>query len=196
MRQFDGPGGAHCRRIDGRGFRRNDGLRRGFLITNQIRKDRALDGADPGTDPGIVAIESLDQRTLMLADPESGLRHGAVIDAEGLGPELAFQLEEAALVAAQHQAMDREGAELRVNDAGGLFQRLDVEALLDVGGQTEAGRIEAVLAGVARDATLAVGRAGAGGPFGVCPVGGQAAFGDGWFGHGAGCLCVSTAAWP
>ncbi|WP_321471333.1 hypothetical protein [uncultured Paludibaculum sp.] len=120
-RQFDGPGGARCRRIDRRGFRWNDGFRRGFFIPNQIRKRRALDGADPDSDPGVVAIERLDQRTLMLADPEGCLGYGAAVDAEGLSPELTFQLKEAALVAAQHQAMDREGAELRVGDIGRPF---------------------------------------------------------------------------
>ncbi|QOY85544.1 hypothetical protein [Paludibaculum fermentans] len=117
-------------------------------VSGQIGEGGPLDGPDADTDPGVVAAQGLDYFALVLADPERGLGDGLVVDSEGFGPELAFELEEAALVAPEDQAVDEEGSELRVGDVRRLLQRLMVEARFDVFRQAVRAGVEVVAGGV------------------------------------------------
>jgi hypothetical protein len=121
---------------------------------------------------------------VVFADPERGVGYDSVVHAKGFGPELAFELEEAAFVTAQHEAMDEECAEARVGDVGGFLQRFAIQEILDVFGQAMEAGIEVVPAGVLRHAALAFGRAGAGRFLGVGAIGGESALGDWPFRHG------------
>ncbi len=75
-------------------------------VSRQIGEEGFLDGPDPDTDPGMITAQRLHDFALVLADPERGLGDGFVVDPEGFGPELAFELEEAALVAPEDHAVD------------------------------------------------------------------------------------------
>ncbi|QOY86565.1 hypothetical protein [Paludibaculum fermentans] len=118
------------------------------LVSRQIGESGFLDGPDADTDPGVVAAQGLHDFALILADPERRLRDGLVVDSEGFGPELAFELEEAALVAPEDPAVDQERAELWVGDVRSLLQRLMVEARFDVFRQAVRAGVEVVKGGV------------------------------------------------
>ncbi|MGJ5816020.1 hypothetical protein [Paludibaculum fermentans] len=163
------------------------------FVSYEIGEGGLLDLPDADADPGVVAAEGLDYVALFPADPEGGVGHNSVVHTEGFGPEFAFELEEAAFVTAEHEAVDEEGPEAQVGDVGCLLQRLAVEEVRDLLGEVVEFRIEVVAAGILGDAALAFGRAGAGRFLGVGAIGGEAALGDGLLRHGGGTPCSSSA---
>ncbi|MBN9657183.1 MAG: hypothetical protein J0H49_03340 [Acidobacteria bacterium] len=156
------------------------------FVSDDVGKDRLLDGADADADPGVVTAERLDDLGMILADPEGGIRDDPVVDTKGFCPKLAFELEEAAFVTAEHKAVDEEGPEARVGDIRCFLQSLAVEEVRDLLRQLMKLRVQVVAACVLRDAALALGGAGPSRFLGVGAVGGEAPLRDGLFGHGGG----------
>ncbi|MGJ5813435.1 hypothetical protein [Paludibaculum fermentans] len=160
------------------------------FVSYEIGEDRLLNGPDADADPGVVAAQGLDYVALFPADPEGGVGDDSIVDPEGFGPQLAFELEEAAFVTAEHKAVDEEGPEAQVGDVRRFLERPAVEEVLDVLGEAVEAGIEVVTAGVLGDTALAFGRAGAGRFLGVGAIGGEAALGDGLLCHGGGSLAL------
>jgi hypothetical protein len=164
------------------------------LIADNVREDRLLDGPDADADPGVVTAQRLDDFGVVLADPEGGVRNDPVVDTKGFGPKLAFELEEPALVTAEHETVDEEGAEARVGDIRCFLQCLAVEEVRDLLRQVMELRIQVVAARVLRDAALAFGGARAGRFSGVGAVGCDASLRDGLLCHGGGSLALVVSA--
>ncbi|MBN9657727.1 MAG: hypothetical protein J0H49_06085 [Acidobacteria bacterium] len=154
------------------------------FVSDDVGEDRLLDGADADADPGVIAAQGLDHFGVVFADPERGVRDDSAVDAKGFGPEFAFELEEAAFVTAEHEAMDEQGPEARIGDVCGFLQSFAVEEVRDSLGQLMELRIQVVAARVLGDAALAFGGAGPSRFLGVGAVGGEAALGDGLLRHG------------
>ncbi|MGJ5815860.1 hypothetical protein [Paludibaculum fermentans] len=163
------------------------------FVSYEIGEGGLLDLPDAGADPGMIAAQGLDYVALLPADPEGGVGHDSIVDPEGFGPELAFELEEAALVATEHEAVDEEGPEAQIGDVRCILQRLAVEEVSDLLWEVMEFRIEVVAAGVLGDAALAFGRAGASRFLGVGAIGGESALGDGLLCHGGGARRSSSA---
>jgi hypothetical protein len=126
----DGAAGAGRSGEDGR----TDGGLTGALV-REVRAEGLLDDGDSGADPGVVTVQDLDDVRVVLVNPEHGLGPSSAGDTNGFGPELGLELKEAALVSSENEALDVEGPEVRVGDAGRLLQSLMVEASFDAGGQ-------------------------------------------------------------
>ncbi|MGJ5815421.1 hypothetical protein [Paludibaculum fermentans] len=163
------------------------------FVSYEIGEGGLLDLPDADADPGMIAAQGLDHVALLPADPEGGVGDDSIVHPEGFGPEFAFELEEAAFVSAEHEAVDEQGPEAQVGDVRCLLERLAVEEVRDLLGKVMELRIEVVAAGVLGDAALAFGRAGASRFLGVGAVGSESALGDGLFRHGGGSRCPASA---
>ncbi|MGJ5817122.1 hypothetical protein [Paludibaculum fermentans] len=156
------------------------------FVSYEIGEGGLLDLPDADADPGVVAAQGLHRFTLGGTDPEGGVGDDSVVHMEGFGPEFAFELEEAAFVATEHEAVDEEGSEAQVGDVRCFLQRLAIEEVRDLLGEVMESRIEVMAAGVLGDTELTCGRAGASRFLGVGAIGGEAALGDGLLCHGGG----------
>ncbi|MBN9662717.1 MAG: hypothetical protein J0H49_31250 [Acidobacteria bacterium] len=105
------------------------------FVSDDVGEDRLLNGANADADPGVIAAKGLNDFGVVFPDPEGSIGDNSAVDTKGFGPELAFQLEEPAFVAAEHEAMDEQGAEARVSDVRGFLQRFAIEEVLDLLGQ-------------------------------------------------------------